>query len=199
MSNTTFTSVKTVREPFSSLKTSKGVFKGSYNRVRPTFIFSQFVDYVTLKSVTLRTDGTDNKLKDDSGRVWSSDNNVRIVAAGLRTDKLNNDNLNLDVSSGHVIISNASNNDVHKYGVHVYAVDGIMGSSGNPTSIELSSGQHLIVSGLSGPIATSTIYYYEESVQNDVPNVELNVEEEGFAPVSSGNDDLVEDDIQLVV
>lgn len=195
MSNTTFTSVKTVREPFSSLRTSKGVFKGSYNTVRPTFIFSPFVAYTTLKSVTLKTDGTDNKLKDNSGIVWSSDSDVHIVAAELRTDKLNNDNLSLDVSSGHIIISNASNNDVHKYGVHVYAVDGIMGSSGNPSSIRLQSGQHLIVSGLSGPIATTTIYYYEESVQNVVPFDELTVEEEVISSGNVGLDEGIESNV----
>jgi len=164
MSNTTFKSVKNVREPFSSLSATEGTIFGDYNRIFPKFIFSPFVDYTNLKSIKLQTDGSSNTLKDSSGTNWSP-GKVYIVAAELKTDNLNTNSPNLRVSSsGPIIISSIVADDAKSEGVRVFAVDSPLSTAGNPPFIELPSTRTLIFDGnglTSGSKAYVTIYYHE--------------------------------------
>lgn len=161
MSNTTFASIKKIREPFSSLSLNEGVIFDEYNRIYPQFVFSQLIDYDKLKRIKLETDGVTTNLRDSSGNVWSLSEDIKIFAAELITDKLNDNNLSLVINGGGpTIINNPDAAIVKSEGVRVYAVDDVLGTSGKPTFIHMPSTRHLIVSDLTqGVKAYVTVYY----------------------------------------
>lgn len=162
MSNTSFKSVKNVREPFSSLNATEGTIFGDYNRIFPKFIFSPFVDYANLKSIKLQTNGSSTTLRDSSGADWSPGKDVQIVAAELKTDEDGNNNPTLRVTSGDNIITNAPAASVQEDGARVFAVDDELGTAGKPSSIKLPANGTLEIDSLdTGKKAYVTIYYHE--------------------------------------